>query len=79
MATCSVCGNDYDKAFTVQTVDGNSQVFDSLECAVQGIAPRCAHCNCAVLGHGVESGRSIYCCRHCLEKKEGASPIADRV
>lgn len=78
MAACSVCGNDYDKAFTVQTVDGNSQVFDSIECAAHRIAPRCAHCDCMILGHGVETDAGIYCCRHCLEAVEGASRVADR-
>jgi hypothetical protein len=30
MAVCEVCGNDYDKAFTIQ-MDGSRHVFDSFE------------------------------------------------
>ena len=33
MATCEVCGNDYDKAFQV-TVAGATHTFDSFECAI---------------------------------------------
>ncbi len=53
MATCDVCGNNYDKSFTLQQ-GGRSGTFDSFECAIHAFAPRCAHCDCAVIGHGVE-------------------------
>ena len=43
MAKCDVCGNDYDKAFTV-TLAGRTQTFDSFECAIHALAPTCAHC-----------------------------------
>ena len=33
MARCDLCGNDYDKAFTV-TRDGETRTFDSFECAI---------------------------------------------
>ena len=33
-----VCGNDYDKAFELIQA-GKSHVFDSLECAMQAVAP----------------------------------------
>jgi len=52
-ARCEVCGNEYDKAFQV-TMRGASHTFDSFECAIQALAPTCAHCNCRVIGHGVE-------------------------
>ena len=42
MAECSVCGNDYGKAFVVTTVTGQQWTFDSIECAAHAIAPRCA-------------------------------------
>lgn len=34
MSRCEVCGNDYDKAFTVITHDGQTHIFDSFECAI---------------------------------------------
>jgi hypothetical protein len=75
--TCDVCGNDYDGAFTVSR-NGEQHVFDSFECAMHLMAPRCAHCGCMVMGHGVQAGESVFCCAHCA-RHEGASEIRDRV
>ena len=76
MAKCEVCGNDYDKSFTV-TLAGRAHTFDSFECAIHALAPACAHCGCKVVGHGVEQGGRIFCCAHCA-KKAGASGLKDR-
>jgi hypothetical protein len=76
MAKCDVCGNDYDKAFHVVQGD-RSMTFDSFECAIEAMAPRCAHCDCRVIGHGVEAQGKIYCCAHCA-KHEGATGLRDR-
>jgi hypothetical protein len=76
MARCDVCGNDYDKAFQV-TMGGQTKTFDSFECAIHAMAPRCAHCECHVIGHGVEAQGKIYCCAHCA-KHEGVKGLADR-
>ncbi|WP_242112825.1 hypothetical protein [Luteimonas aquatica] len=76
MPTCDVCGNDYDKAFTV-TQGAHSGTFDSFECAIHAMAPRCAHCQCRIVGHGVEHGDAIYCCAHCA-KASGVQGVADR-
>lgn len=64
MATCDVCGNDYDRSFTI-TQGSAKKTFDSFECAIHAMAPRCAHCDCVVIGHGVEGDGKIYCCEHC--------------
>jgi hypothetical protein len=77
MASCDVCGNDYDNAFTVRTAGGEELTFDSIECAAHRIAPTCAHCGCRVLGHGVQAGDATYCCAHCA-RNQGAEGIADR-
>lgn len=76
MAECSVCGNDYDKAFIVTTVEGDQWTFDSLECTAHAIAPRCAHCGCMVLGHGVHAGGTTYCCSHCA-RHDADADLAD--
>jgi hypothetical protein len=55
MAKCEVCGNEYDKAFDLIAA-GQRHTFDSFECAIQAIAPICEHCQCRVIGHGVEVG-----------------------
>ena len=57
MAQCEVCGNDYDKTFDV-TRDGETQTFDSFECAIHAMAPTCGHCGTRMIGHGIESGGS---------------------
>ena len=65
MARCEVCGNDYDKTLSVTVAGGAAHTFDSFECAIQALAPSCAHCGCRVIGHGVERGNRIFCCEHC--------------
>jgi hypothetical protein len=77
MATCEVCGNDYDKTFEI-TMAGSKHVFDSFECAVHALAPRCEHCSCTILGHGVEAGGAMFCCAHCASE-EDVSGLRDRV
>ena len=76
MAVCSVCGNDYDKSFTID-MQGELYVFDSFECAIHLLAPTCDHCGCKVVGHGVESNGVIYCCANCA-KAEGVLAVDDR-
>jgi hypothetical protein len=78
MAICEVCGNDYDKAFTLTEPGGDAHTFDSFECAIHALAPLCPHCGCRVVGHGVEYGEHIFCCAHCA-KHFGATDVRDRV
>ena len=77
MAKCEMCGNEYDKAFTV-TMAGRSHVFDSFESAIATLAPTCAHCRCRIIGHGVESDGTFYCCAHCAHVS-GVKGVDDRV
>ncbi len=74
--TCEVCGNDYDKAIAV-VQDGRSHVFDCFECAIHALAPACAHCGCRIVGHGMESGREMFCCAHCAQAR-GVADLKDR-
>jgi hypothetical protein len=76
MARCDVCGNDYDKAFQV-TQQGRTMTFDSFECAIHAMAPKCSHCDCRIIGHGVEAKGKMYCCANCA-KLEGVKGISDR-
>jgi hypothetical protein len=77
MATCEVCGNDYDKAFEI-TRGGEAHTFDSFECAIQMLAPTCEHCDVRIIGHGIESDGRMFCCAHCAEQS-GVTDAADRV
>ena len=76
MRRCETCGNEYDKAFEI-TAAGEAHVFDSFECAIQAMAPRCAHCDCRVIGHGLEAQGKIFCCAHCA-RHAGAQGVSDR-
>jgi hypothetical protein len=44
--------------------------FDSFECAIEGMAPRCMHCGVRIIGHGVEARGQHFCCAHCAGQSE---------
>ena len=77
MPTREVCENDYDKAFEV-IVGGERHTFDSFECAIHALAPVCPHCNCRIVGHGVEADGQVFCCVHCA-RESGATQLKDCV
>ena len=77
MARCEMCGNDYDKAFTV-TMNGQAHTFDSFECAINTLAPKCQHCGNRIIGHGVEARDAMFCCAHCAHG-EGVPQAVDRI
>jgi hypothetical protein len=76
VAQCEVCGNDYDKTMEI-SVAGAHHVFDSFECAIHALAPRCEHCGCVVIGHGHEADGRFFCCAHCAGQ-EGVDRLVDR-
>ena len=76
MARCEMCGNDYDNAMEI-SLGGTTHVFDSFECAIHAIAPRCDHCGCMVIGHGLQAGDQFFCCAHCAREK-GVEVLTDR-
>jgi hypothetical protein len=61
MGRCETCGNEYDKSFEV-VMAGMPHTFDSFECAIHALAPRCAHCDCRIVGHGMEADGKMFCC-----------------
>lgn len=75
MSKCDVCQNEYENAFTI-TQAGKTHTFDSFECAIHLLAPRCSHCGCQILGHGIEAEGKPYCCAHCA-RSTGASQRRD--
>jgi hypothetical protein len=78
MAQCERCGNDDDRSFTLTTSDGRRHTFDSFECAISVLAPRCMRCGIAIVGHGVQAYGSIYCCAHCA-RGENVERARDRI
>lgn len=77
MGQCTRCGNHYDKSFDI-VKDGATHTFDSFECAIASLAPRCEHCETPVIGHGLEADGRIFCCDHCAEAS-GVQALRDRV
>ncbi len=77
MAQCEMCGNQYDRSFEVRMA-GQSHTFDSFECAINSLAPKCKHCGNRIIGHGVEAHGTIYCCAHCAQQ-EGVKGLGDRI
>lgn len=76
MRKCEVCGNEYDKCFDIVMGD-KTHTFDCFECAIHALAPTCYHCQCRIIGHGVEDKDNFYCCAHCA-KREGQTSLKDR-
>lgn len=77
MGICEKCGNDYDKSFDVIAA-GVRHTFDSFECAISVMAPRCEHCSCSIIGHGMEVNGRFFCCASCAEH-EGLDGLRDRI
>lgn len=77
MGVCVTCGNAYDKSFDITRGDV-TLTFDSFECAIERLAPRCAQCGCRIIGHGLEADGVYYCCDHCAEK-QGVKGLKDRL
>jgi hypothetical protein len=78
MAGCDVCGNDYDKAFQVISHDGEEHTYDCFECAIHALAPTCDNCGVRIIGHGMETDGTFFCCAHCAAR-EGVEEMQDRV
>lgn len=61
---CEVCGNKGTGCFEVR-LGGETHIFDSFECAMQALSPRCGYCNCHIRGHSVVLGKKLYCSYEC--------------
>ena len=72
MEKCDSCGNQYDKTFEL-IIQGKSYTFDSFECAIRTVAPRCEHCAVPIIGHGLEKDGRMFCCAHCA-RSAASSP-----
>jgi len=77
MGKCETCGNEYDKSFEV-IFQGKTHTYDSFECAIHALAPKCAHCGCMIIGHGVEAKGKYFCCANCAHM-QGVEGLDDRV
>lgn len=76
MERCECCGNEYDQPIYV-TIANKQHTFDSFECAVHTLAPKCEHCGVSIIGHGVENNNAVFCCAHCA-RAVGEQGVRDR-
>ncbi len=77
MTVCNTCGNDYDKTMHI-IIEGREYDFDSFDCAIHSLAPKCENCGCRVIGHGVQSDKSIFCSVHCASSA-GLTGLTDHM
>ncbi len=64
MARCQVCGNPEGDTFEI-IQGGKSHIFDSFECAIQALAPKCNYCGVKIIGHGLFEKNLLYCSAYC--------------
>ncbi len=62
--SCEVCGNDRKQCFEVR-VGEESHIFDSFECAMRALSPKCRYCGCQLTGRGVQIEDVLYCSYTC--------------
>lgn len=62
--SCEVCGNNDKECFEVY-LGRERHVFDSFECAMNAMLPKCSQCNCQIIGQGVQLGEVIFCSYEC--------------
>lgn len=67
-ARCVNCGFNIEKDY-ILFINGTEFTFDSFECAVNFVAPRCANCNSIIMGRGIQQSGDMFCCSTC--SKEG--------
>jgi hypothetical protein len=61
---CVNCGLDIEKDY-ILLINGTEYTFDSFECAINFVAPRCTNCNSIITGRGVHVGNEVYCSSTC--------------
>src|SRR5690554_4962574 len=78
MGKCDACGNHYDKSFDV-TIQGKTYTFDSFECAIHSVAPRCEHCAVPIIGHGLERAAACSAATIALPTKASQNCVIDLI
>lgn len=73
-ARCVNCGVTIEKDY-ILFINGTEFTFDSFECAVNFVAPRCANCNTIVMGRGVPVEGDLYCSTTCSHSENHAPVV----
>jgi hypothetical protein len=64
VVSCDLCCRESNNFFEIR-IARKRYVFDSFQCAIQLLAPVCAHCGKRIVGHGVEVHALTFCCTSC--------------
>lgn len=64
---CVNCGVDIEKDY-ILFINGTEFTFDSFECALNFVAPRCTNCNSIVMGKGIRRDGDVYCSKSCSQQ-----------
>jgi hypothetical protein len=64
-SSCEVCGKNEECCFEVH-LGGEIHVFDSFECAISGLMPRCSKCGSILLSPGIQFQGMLYCSYACV-------------
>jgi hypothetical protein len=54
-----------------------SRTFRQLRVCNSCARAACAHCRCAIIGHGLEAGGAFFCWAHCAQEA-GVTGLTDR-
>ena len=73
VTTCEIYGLGYDQGVEVVAY-GQSQCFHSFACAIQALAPRCAHCQRHIVGRGPVATDATFCCDRCAKLPRSRPP-----
>lgn len=77
--TCERCGNAYDKPLVIRHYEDQRElIFDSFECAIDALAPKCGRCGIRIVGHGVEQDGRTFCSASCARMAGSGEGLADR-
>ena len=80
---CDVCNSELKTAIKVH-YKNKYYHFDTIQCLITKLSPRCITCNCIIFGKQILSDNFIFCSNECFEKHDGilyersdSSPIVD--
>ncbi len=67
MSRCVVCGHNSVGNFSVTLANGRTYDFDTFQCAIDRLAPRCSRCGIRIIGHPTVVDGGLFCGPHCSQ------------
>jgi hypothetical protein len=79
MAICETCSKESGDAFQVSMAGGTAHIFDTCECAMKVLAPKCAQCGARIAGESAHPNAKAYCCAECAASAAAETPLPEQV